>query len=219
MRRHATWPFLGCALFVLATPVCGQLQGNEQQELLSSHNVVRKDAEPTAVPALGPLTWSTTRASAAQSYANNCTFQHSPGAVMGQYGENLYASSNIPVPIRPTPATAVFSWSSEQQYYDYASNVCSAPNPPGTCGHYTQLVWRPSTQLGCGIKFCQVNSPFGPSFPDWYIWVCQYDSIQTGARPYLCNYGSGDELCISTRIFEDGFESGNLNGWGSHSPP
>ena len=72
--------------------------------------------------------------------------------------------------------------------------------------------------VGCGIKLCLVNSPFGAMFPTWYLWVCQYDSIQSGARPYLCDYGSGNELCVSTRIFTDGLESMSLDGWGGHAP-
>jgi hypothetical protein len=44
-----------------------------------------------------------------------------------------------------TPMDAVTLWAAEAKYYDYASNTCSAPNPPGTCLHYTQVVWRDTT--------------------------------------------------------------------------
>ena len=207
---------LAVVLTLLAAPAAAEVQGTEQPELVGSHNIVRKDADPEPVPPLPALTWSITLATAAQIWASACTWSHSvrpPGV-----GENLYASTASGEPPRPTPATAVFDWASEAQFYDYAANTCS-----GTCGHYTQIVWRPATQLGCGVKRCTTGSPFGPTFPIWYIWVCQYNSIQSSARPYLCDYdsnGSTTDLCLSTLIFADGFESGNTGAWEyTHNPP
>jgi len=43
--------------------------------------------------------------------------------------------------------------------YDYGSNRCT-----GVCGHYTQIVWRGTHELGCGL------AP-GPSRE---VWVCDY---------------------------------------------
>lgn len=45
-----------------------------------------------------------------------------------------------------TAAGAVSAWAAESTDYDYASNTCS-----GVCGHYTQVVWAATTQVGCGI--------------------------------------------------------------------
>ena len=71
------------------------------------------------------------------------------------------------------------SWASEASNYDYASNACS-----GTCGHYTQIVWRGSTELGCGIASCSKNSPFS-GFSDWTFVVCNYDPPgNSGGKPY-----------------------------------
>ena len=41
------------------------------------------------------------------------------------------------------------AWVSEAADYDYATNTCSA-----VCGHYTQIVWRDTQDVGCGIKNC-----------------------------------------------------------------
>ncbi len=60
--------------------------------------------------------------------------------------------------------------------------VCSG----GMCGHYTQIVWRSTQKLGCGIKVCTKNSPFGASFPTWTYVVCNYQPPGNiiGQKPY-----------------------------------
>jgi hypothetical protein len=83
----------------------------------------------------------------------------------GSYGQNLYASTGSNP---PSPKAVVDSWVSEVADYNYANNSCS-----DVCGHYTQVVWRNSTKVGCGIKTCTSNSPFGGS-GTWYIVVCNY---------------------------------------------
>jgi hypothetical protein len=54
------------------------------------------------------------------------------------------------------------------------------------CGHYTQIVWRDTTNLGCAIEYCTTGSPFGPVYPNWAFVVCQYDpqGSWAGQRPY-----------------------------------
>jgi hypothetical protein len=64
----------------------------------------------------------------------------------------------------------------------WATNACAAGEP---CGHYTQLVWRGTTRVGCGKATCTVNSPFGAGFPTWEYYVCDYEPPgNSGARPY-----------------------------------
>lgn len=119
------------------------------------------------------MTWDATVAAAAQAWADQCNFSHNAAG----YGQNLYASAGGGP---PTPTAVLSSWVSEAQNYSYANNTCS-----GVCGHYTQVVWRNSTLLGCGIKACSTNSPFD-NFPNWYIVVCDYSPAGNvnGARPY-----------------------------------
>ena len=59
------------------------------------------------------------------------------------YGENLYASS---ASTPPRPEAVVDSWYNEIQHYDF--------NQPGfrpDTGHFTQVVWKSSHELGIGI--------------------------------------------------------------------
>jgi pathogenesis-related protein 1 len=57
---------------------------------------------------------------------------------------------------------------SEAQYYNSATKQCSG----GVCGHFTQVLWRTTSYVGCGIARCASNTP---------IYVCQY------LRPGNCN--------------------------------
>ena len=136
------------------------------------HNQARAMVSPAASPALAPLTWSTTVASAAQAWADTCTWGHSSNS----YGENIYASAGAPA----NASGVVGSWVSEASSYNYSGNSCS-----NVCGHYTQVVWRDTTELGCAIKHCTTGSPFA-NFPNWDLVVCDYSppGNYNGQRPY-----------------------------------
>jgi pathogenesis-related protein 1 len=135
------------------------------------HNQVRATIP---VPA---LTWDPTIAATAAAYAAKCMFEHSGTKGLG---ENLAAYA----PPKGQKANApVDDWAGEKADYDYASNSCTSGKD---CGHYTQLVWKSSQRLGCAVQTCSQNSPFGASFPDWDLWVCEYapPGNFVGQRPY-----------------------------------
>lgn len=74
-----------------------------------------------------------------------------------------------------TPAQGVQSWIDEKQWYDYDSDSCSAA-PPDSCGHFTQVVWKDTTLLGCAWA-----SGGGSDY-----LVCNYypPGNYTGQKPY-----------------------------------
>lgn len=140
--------------------------------ITAAHNAVRASADPAPSPALSPLTWSNTAAAQAASWAAGCQWKHS-GA--NGFGENIYAAAGQGV----TGQSVVDSWASEDANYTYASNACS-----GVCGHYTQIVWRATTQLGCAVRECSTGSPFS-NFPNWTFVVCNYTPPgNSGGKPY-----------------------------------
>lgn len=122
-----------------------------QQQMLDEHNLLRaRHCAPAQ-------TWDAELAAGAQAWAEQCVFEHSTGA----WGENLSAGTN------QVPVGAVDSWYSEIANYNFAQPGFT----PGT-GHFTQLVWRASTRLGCGMARC-------PNiFPDF-----------GGANYFVCRYG------------------------------
>ena len=125
------------------------------------------------------LTWSDKLADVAQDWADTlkeegCGFYHS----RNDYGENLFMSSPL---IRSdghrevvdvSPEDAVDSWGDEVRDYNYADNSCS-----GVCGHYTQVVWKETKEVGCAKTVCDDKSQ---------IWVCSYAPAgnRIGQRPY-----------------------------------
>lgn len=143
--------------------------------MLQAHNTVRANAMPVPSPALPPLTWNASAQAVAQAWANTCTWAHNGGR--GNLGENLYGSAGA-----TTNTASVVSWAAEAQYYNLATNTCIAGQ---VCGHYTQLVWRSTTSVGCARRTCTTGSPF-PSFPTWQIVVCNYapPGNYSGQRPY-----------------------------------
>jgi uncharacterized protein YkwD len=136
----------------------------EWQALLDQHNVYR---DKHCVPA---LKWDQDLANSAQAWANQChldpndplRFDHSntPGQ-----GENLkWGSGNK----TPTSVTAVDDWYAEISNYDYALQENSNT---GVIGHFTQVVWRESTLVGCAKNLCANVSPeWGGST----LYVCEY---------------------------------------------
>lgn len=116
-----------------------------------------------------PLTWHAGLADTALSWAMNCTWEHAPQATrtyQGQVlGENLSAGSGTSW----SPVALGQGWNDEKSDYNCPNNTCA---PGAVCGHYTQVIWRNSTQVGCAIHTCASGSPFGNG--SWRFLVCRY---------------------------------------------
>ena len=73
-----------------------------------------------------------------------------------------------------TTVEVVTAWAEEEEYYDYQSNTCQ---PGQICGHFTQMVWHESQQVGCAKAMCADKSQ---------IWACNYHprGNYIGEKPY-----------------------------------
>eukprot|EP00117_Sycon_ciliatum_P024431 scpid84441/ scgid1571/ Peptidase inhibitor 16; Cysteine-rich protease inhibitor len=174
-------------------PHCAQSVFTQSQKdaMLNAHNNARSIASPTPCTPLPAMTWNTVLANVAQAYADRCIYEHNgartsdTNGAFSYVGENLYISTNTP----SDPAVvSVMSWDKEKHYYDYDTLVCA---PGKVCGHYTQIVWNSSQQLGCGAKLCDAANtksyPFDKSkFSKGYIVVCNYGpgGNYRGQKPY-----------------------------------
>lgn len=170
------------------TFVCeNYVQGSSPSgDFLCAHNSVRANAQPAPVPPLPDLTWNEALATVAQAWAEHCTWSHNENR-SSEYnaragdnvyvGENLYISSAASV----TPYEAVASWAREAAFYDYATNTCANGE---TCGHYTQLVWRKTLAVGCGLAFC--GSVANSGFTYATLVICDYapGGNIIGEKPY-----------------------------------
>ncbi len=151
--------------------------------ILSAHNAARASATPAPSPPLSPLSWSAAAASAAQAWADGCAWGHDPTLGTLGMGQNIYAVGSSSPSVAATPEQVVGSWVSEAADYDHASGTCAAGK---VCGHYTAVVWRSTTQVGCGHRVCHTSSPFGAAYPHWDLWVCNYvpPGNWVGEKPY-----------------------------------
>lgn len=139
---------------------------------VSAHNRVRANVSPLARPPLPNLEWADMLAGSAEAWAARCRFEHSET----NWGENLAARTD-----QADPATIVADWAAEAEHYDYAKDRCKSGQ---VCGHYTQVVWRTTEELGCAVARCNGGGPFGDG--EWFFWVCHYSDAGNfrGERPY-----------------------------------
>lgn len=143
----------------------------KKEAYLRIHNEVRYDKE------LPPLVWSQKLQRSARKWAlhlateKDCKLVHSKGT---GYGENLAASGGRIYP----NGQPVYWWAKEEQWYDYLSNKCA---PGKACGHYTQIVWRNSRELGCAEAKCADGK-----YKNRRVYVCQYNppGNYVGQKPY-----------------------------------
>ena len=132
------------------------------REMLAAHNEIRARVD---VP---PLTWSARLAERAEDWASHLlrqgAFFHRPNSDLG---ENLFEISGA----RASSAEVVGVWASEARDYNYRANTCR-----GVCGHYTQLIWSRTREVGCAVVGAGNRE----------VWVCNYNPPGNwiGQRPY-----------------------------------
>ncbi|TFK45006.1 CAP domain-containing protein, partial [Crucibulum laeve] len=131
-------------------------------QVLSLHNSNRVDY------GAAPLTWISSLYPNTQSYAAQCKFEHSSG---GAYGENLAAGTGS-----FGISNAMTLWMNE------------ADNNPGfssATGHFTQVVWKTTTQVACAIADCPAGTIFGQASK--YV-VCRYSPPGNVLGQFPCVY-------------------------------
>jgi uncharacterized protein YkwD len=152
----------GCAILPAAAATPGDAGARLAQDMLTAHNQIRARI---GVP---PLTWSARLADYAQEWADRLLrdgkFQHRSNPA---YGENLFEITGA----RASSAEVVEAWASEERDYNYRANTCR-----GMCGHYTQLVWHDTRDVGCAVAASGRRE----------VWVCNYapHGNWIGQRPY-----------------------------------
>ncbi|XP_048138462.1 pathogenesis-related protein 1A-like [Rhodamnia argentea] len=128
-------------------PICSA------SEFVQAHNKVRLGlGQP-------PMRWDKNLAKYSRRFASrraaDCKMIHS----YGPYGENIFWGAQAAW----SPSQIVDSWVSENQFYDATRNTCAQGQ---MCGHYTQVVWRDSTRVGCAWVSCLNGGMYA---------ICSYD--------------------------------------------
>ncbi|KAB8265677.1 CAP domain-containing protein [Aspergillus pseudonomiae] len=132
--------------------------------VLSSSNTYRKEHNAS------DLVWNETLTLYAKDWAEGCKWKHSHGP----YGENLAFGYQ-------DASAAVFAWGDERRLYDFKKPTGFSEET----GHFTQLVWRATTDVGCAAIDCgygngtddnEKSGDTGSSYTraqGWYV-VCEY---------------------------------------------
>ncbi|NXM19361.1 PI16 inhibitor, partial [Ploceus nigricollis] len=136
-------------------------------------------------------TWDKELEALAQSYAEKCIWDHNKER--GRRGENLFAMA-------PTLELefAVEDWNGEEKFYNLTTSTCV---PGQMCGHYTQVVWSSTHQIGCGAHFCEKID--GLETEDMHLLVCNYypPGNMKGKKPYMegpsCEMCPMDTVCVN----------------------
>lgn len=144
------------------------LTAAQQAQFLSLHNSIRAKHSAAA------LTWNATLANAAEKWSSKCVFQHSGGS-LGPYGENLAAGTGA-----YNVSAAMTSWTNEECKCSHRFKVAQTPlaltgvhsasyvpsNPQPS--HYTQIVWKSTKQVGCGLYTCVGGTIFPASYVSYH---------------------------------------------------
>jgi pathogenesis-related protein 1 len=159
---------------IIPDPVNDPVLTDEEERILMLHNKAR------AAQGVSPLAWSDALERSALSWADTlvsrtCTLAHSGKA----YGENIYYSRKYGAEQKPQkPEEVMDSFLAEEIYYDHTTNSCVTGE---VCGHYTQIMWARTTEVGCAKSLCASDADGRKE-----IWVCHYSpqgNIE-GLRPY-----------------------------------
>ncbi|CAO2648709.1 Nn.00g096580.m01.CDS01 [Neocucurbitaria sp. VM-36] len=157
-----------------------------RESILNVTNTYRKEHNATG------LEWNETLAEFAGEWGEGCRFEHSGGP----YGENLASGY-------PNASASVITWGEEREQYNFAGGDFS----PET-GHFTQLVWKNTTQVGCSRTECNAGGQSGDDddegdAPGWFV-VCEYAPAGNVIGAFVENVqerveGSGEE-CVQGAV-------------------
>nr|CAH8865328.1 unnamed protein product [Trichobilharzia regenti] len=168
--------FITCSM--LLSSIDGKMNQEMRDKFLTLHNnareAVRKGllrGQPAAI-FMKPLKYNLELEEKAQILSDQCRVGHDTAAErnvssFSYVGQNWAGAGNIEVGFN--------RWLNEYKGYDFITGKCRIRR----CGHYTQVVWQRTTDVGCGVTAC-------PDFPYALSIVCNYGpgGNYVGRHPY-----------------------------------
>lgn len=139
--------------------------------ILATHN---RERASVGVP---PLRWNPSLAVSAEAWARELAstgrFEHAPEDPVTPEGENLWAGTKG----RFAPEAMTAAWIAEKRNFRpgaFPDN--STTGRPEDVGHYTQVVWRNTREVGCALASTREED----------ILVCRYAEAGNyrGERPF-----------------------------------
>lgn len=132
----------------------------EVADLLGGHNRQRAKVNTP------PLRWDCTLGAVAAKWVK----QGTPGHSDTPFGENIFVASDPAENV----TKAVDRWEDEEHHWNNKTGDCESDK---VCTHFTQMVWRSTTRMGCAVNR---NVP-----GKWkLILVCNYDPAAMSGPAY-----------------------------------
>lgn len=139
-----------------------------------AHNIHRSNHSAPAVA------WLDEIAGYAENTANTCTFAHDMTQGSGNYGQNIamWASSDGAAALG---AAGAINMATTKMWYNgevngflpsYYGQATPDMSDFESWGHFSQLVWKDTTDLGCYAKLCEKGTMY-QDMDAWYM-VCNY---------------------------------------------
>jgi hypothetical protein len=154
------------------------------QNSLYHHNVHRANHSAPDV------SWSESLASSAQELANSCNYGHNTEIGGGGYGQNIamYAATNDLGTEVQFIRTSITEYWYNKEIDLYGNAYGSEPGMGGfhEWGHFSQIVWKGTTQVGCAVAYCGSGLA---SYPGYYS-VCNYSPPGNYQGEYGANVGA-----------------------------
>jgi len=183
---HTMCKYAGPSDTCSAQTIFRELSADAKQAILDKHNELRRkvakgeetDGAPGPQPAaanMRKLVWNTELEAVAQRWADQCQFGHDSsrnkldGTAVGQnayWGGSSVESDESTVQAGMTDAAQ--AWYDEVSDPGFDNGSISPYVFSSGTGHYTQVVWADTEELGCGMVYYKGSS--------WYetLIVCNY---------------------------------------------
>jgi len=162
-------------LFLVTLAVCSCYNALEDYTSDEFIQVALAKQNDYRVPlGLQKFVWNKQLAAGSQDWAEHMAAQDRMSHSHGPYGENVAMGTTATHDL----AALIRLWTNEKQYYIPKAKFpgCSTTGSESAVDHYTQIVWRNSLEVGCGLARTGSNS---------YL-CCRYLSIGNyiGEVPY-----------------------------------
>jgi len=204
-----------------------RLSDELKEEFVDFHNKFRGEVQPSAAD-MEYLEWNDDLGNLAQMWSDKCEWMHGFTKFGAWYPNQIFRSKSVGQNLarewgkwienkEAGPEDSVRRWFIEKSYYTFGKFAYPMPSwmcRKEPCGHYTQVVWAKSKQVGCAFRWC--DKYFGqphPWVPGETVVTCDYypSGNVVGQLPYTpgtpctkCASGQGwcyKNLCRDCKDF------------------
>jgi hypothetical protein len=145
------------------------------------------------------LTYNATLAGFAKTIAENCVWGHDMTQGGGGYGQNIVQNGRLPWTGVDVASAAAFGiteqWYNGEEPFYASSYGLDNPNTGADVLHFTQVVWKATTSVGCHTAQCAQGTVDGRA-PTAYT-VCNYFPPGNFGGQYAKNVARGKGTAAS----------------------